>query len=455
MKRLCTLALGAAALAALQGCSDEPGLYLGGPAGPPAAIQVSDSRVDLEAGGSTTIGLRVVDAAGNTVESVAPTVSSGNGAIATVAVGGASGQWTATATINGLTLGEAALAVSAGSLTAEVVARVGPATYTLLGPASMVSGQTADYEAKLWDLAGNELTLPGGFPPPTLASTQTGRVSLTRTGPLTWTATAAAAGPSDVLLATDTKAASYGPYVGARRTLTVVPDVFVGTLSVSSAAPGELVTATKAASGPVFDADSKVTLGATAAFVDGFTANTLRFAVPAIGSTAAATLTLFDMGPLQLAHATTFTATKATTDVYQPGNVTNDCSDPAAAPDVSAVMSPTGWIYFNHNGTALGTRGCQNSGAVTGYDHYFIYTTGASDEVMDVEARWTLTGDNDIIICATDYSDCPGVGFSGGTLAELDAVDVPLLANTSYFIIYSPWTGNAGTNQIRIKITAQ
>jgi hypothetical protein len=454
MKRLCTLALGAAALAAVQGCSDEPGLYLGGPAGPPAAIRISDSRVDLEAGGSTTIGLRVVDAAGNTVESGAPTVSSGNGAIATIAVGGASGQWTATATINGLTLGEAALAVSAGGLTAEVVARVGPATYTLVGPASMVSGQTADYEAKLWDLAGNELTLPGGFPPPTLASTQTGRVSLTRTGPLTWTATGAAAGPSDVLLATDTTAASYGPYVGARRTLTVVPDVFVGTLSVSSAAPGELVTATKAASGPVFDADSKVTLGATAAFVDGFTANTIRFAVPAIGSTAAATLTLFDMGPLQLAHATTFTATKATEDVYSPGNLSNNGTLPAAVPDYATVQSPSGWVYLTHNGTNQGSRGFLNGSS--GQEHYISYTTGASAETIDVEARWTLTGDNDIYVCpANAISDACPAGFSSGTLAELNAVDIDLAANTTYVIIYSPWTGNAGTNQIRIKITAQ
>jgi hypothetical protein len=239
----------------------------------------------------------------------------------------------------------------------------------------------------------------------------------------------------------------------AVKTVVVVPGVFGGVLSATSAAPGELITATRAAGGPPFDADVTVRLGTTNAFVDLITTDVVTFAVPATGSVAAGVLTLGNMGSDQIAEATAFTATKASEDVYSPGNITNDCSDPATAPDYAAVKSPSGWVYLVHNGTNQGAMGCQNSGAVTGYDHYIVYTTGASAEVIDVEARWTLTGDNDIIVCKTDYSDCPGAGFSSGTLAELEAVDLELEANSSYFIIYSPWTANTGTNLIRIKIT--
>jgi hypothetical protein len=462
MKRLCTLALGAAALAvAVPGCTTEdPELYLGGPAGPAAAIQISSSRIDLAAGGSATIGMRVVDAAGNTVPGVAPTVSSGNAAVATATAGAADGQWTATATITGVGLGEATLSVSGGGLTAEATALVGPGSVTLTrvggGAAEVPSGGSADYELKLWDLAGNELTnLPAGFPTWVVTSSSAARVTVTGTegNPLLWTATGAQPGAADLRVTTDTKAPRYGPVVTAKSTVTVVPGTFAGTLTAATAAPGQVITATKAASGPDFDADSKVTLGTTAAFVDGFTATTIRFAVPAIGTTAASTLSLLDMGASQIAQTTAFTPTKASEDVYSPGNITNDCTAPATPVDYAAARSAGNWVFLVHNGTTQGTRGCFNSGAVTGYDHFIAFTTGAATTTLNVEARWDLAGDNDIYVCTTNFASCPGAGFTGNANDEI-LNGVAVAASTTYYVIFSPWTGNAGNSNIRVRITS-
>jgi hypothetical protein len=455
MKRLCTLVLGAAAFAAaVQGCTTEdPEIYLGGPAGPAAAIQLSDSRIDVAAGGSATIGMRVVDAAGNTVPGVAPTVSSGNAAVATAASGAASGQWTATATITGVALGEATLTVSGGGLTAEATALVGPGSVTISGASDVPSGGSADYALKVFDLAGNELTVPAGFPPWAVTSSNTARVSVAQVdgNPLLWTATGAQPGAVDLRVATDTKAPRIGPVVTAKAPVTVVPGTFAGTLSAATAAPGSVITATKAASGPDFDADSKVTLGTTAAFVDGYTSTLIRFAVPAIGSTAASTLTLLDMGAAQLAQTTTFTPTKASEDVHSPGNITNDCTAPATPIDYAASRSPGNWVFMAHSGAVHGTRGCFNSGGVTGYDHFVSYTTGATATAMSIESRWDRAGDNDLYVCTPALS-CFAAGFSANANDEI-LNNVPVAASTEYYIVWSPWTANAGISNVRLRIT--
>jgi hypothetical protein len=67
-----------------------------------------------------------------------------------------------------------------------------------------------------------------------------------------------------------------------------------------------------------------------------------------------------------------------------------------------------------------------------------------------------VVGDNDILVCEPVFTPslaaCPGQGFSGENLVELGAADVALAPNTTYWIIFSPWTGAAGNNQIRIRI---
>jgi len=393
-------------------------------------------------GQSTVVGGRGLDAVGN-ITGDAVTFTSCDGAVVTVGDGGApEGQFTSFASLTGAGLGDACVLAQAAGFTDTVRVSVGPAGMSIVGPDTVLSGTTVSFNVAPVDAAGTELTGTAAY-----VWATSNKAQLVADPAL---GTTAGRSPGSV----DLRVAAPGG-ANAKKAVVVVPDVFPGTLSATSAAPGELITATRPAGGLAFDADVAVRLASTNAFVDLITQDAVTFAVPATGSTAAAVLTISNITTDQIAHSTTFTATKAAEDVYSPGNITNDCSDPAAAPDYATVKSPSGWVYLVHNGTGQGTRGCQNSGAVTGYDHYIVYTTGASAEVIDVEARWTLSGDNDIIVCKTDYSDCPGAGFSSGTLEELEAVDVELEANSSYWIIYSPWTGATGNNLIRIKITKE
>jgi hypothetical protein len=454
MKRLYTLALGAAVLAvAVQGCTTEdPELYLGGPAAPAAALQLSASRIDLAAGGSAVIGMRVVDAAGNTVPAVAPTATSGNAAVATATAGAADEQWTATATVAAVGLGEAMLTVSGAGFSTEVVVRVGPASLTLSradgGPAEVPSGGSADYEIKAWDLAGNPLTVPADFPAWPVTSTLPARVSVTPVdgNPLLWTATGAQPGSVDLRVSTDTKAPLYGPYVNGKATVTVVPGTFAGTLSAATAAPGAVITATKAASGPIFDADSKVTLATTSALVEGFTANTITFAVPATGASGAATLTLLDMGADQLAQTIGFTSTSAFEDAYHATNTNATVSPQATAPEVSTIMTANRNVYFSHAGYGTGSaaRGAWNGGPQV--DHYFKVTTGAAAQTVTLTLSWTNGSDVDLFILNEGGTEV-AFAYSGSTTNEILTYTFP--ANSVHYVAASMY--NAGTNITNFK----
>lgn len=437
MRQLTALVLGGVALAAaVQGCSQDPALYLGGPPGPITDLQLSNSKIALAVGESFMIGATGKDVVGNETADT-PSFSSCDPSVVSVASGAGDGVFTASATVQATGLGVSCVLVQAGSFTDTVRVTTGPVGVRVVGPDTVGSGNEGTYTIEAFDAAGAALTGTTAYE---WKSSNTARLSVNlETGVAQGKGTGAVA----VRL--------FAPGgANALKNLVVVPGVFSGALSATSAAPGALITATRTATGPKMDADVLVRVGTTNAFVDLITPETVTFAVPATGSTAAAVLSLSNMGSAQIAQTTAFTVTAAAADRWQPGNITNDCSDPTSAPAWSTAKSPLGWVYLTHNGTTQGTRGCQNGGA--GFDHYFIYTTGAADETVDVLANWTLSGDNDIIICATDYSDCPGFGFSPGTLAELDAVDVDLLASTSYFIIFSPWTGNAGTNNIKITV---
>jgi len=420
-------------------CPDDTPLYLGGPPGAATSLQLSNSAVAVVVGDSVPIGAVARDEAGNET-ATAVTLTACNAAVATLTGQGAGAPWSTTAFVKGVELGTTCVRAAADGLQDSIIVRTGPAGMLVVGPDTVGSGNTATYTVNAVDVAGNALS---GAPEYEWSSSSKAQLAVAA-------ATGEAAGRGTGSVSIYVRAPGGG---NARKTLVVAPGVFGGTLSASSAGPGALITATKAADGASWDADTKVSVGGVAAFVDLITPSNLTFAVPATGSTAQGVLAFSAIGPDQLAQNGTFTVTKANEDLYSPGNITNDCSDPTNAPDFSAVKSALSWVYLVHDGTAQGSRGCQNSGAVTGYDHYLVYTTGATDEVIDVEARWTLSGDNDIIVCTTDYSSCPGFGFSGGTLAELDAVNLQLAANTSYFIIFSPWTANAGVNNVRIKVT--
>jgi hypothetical protein len=453
MKRLCALVLGAAALVAAQGCtSEEPALYLGGPPGPATQYKVSNASLTLMIGDSAEVGARAADAVGNaTGDAVTLTACDAN--VATVASASAEPQWTTTAYLKAVGLGSSCVLVQAAGLTADTIkVVVGPVGVALSGPAALVSGAQGKYAVTFLGAAGDTLT---GVVPLTWSTSSRATMVI---GPVTAdTGLATAQTPGTVLVQVQVAGGA-----DATKSVTVSAGVFTGTVSATTGAPGTLITATRAADGPYWDTDTQVTLGTATLAADYMRPITfgrpdlggteIVFAIPATGATTAAALRFSNMGSGQLQQtAGTITPTVADVDLYQPGNITNNCTAPAAPPAFATVKSPGNSVYLVHRGSTLGAMGCQNGG--TGYDHYILYRTGSASEAIDVAATWGVAGDNDIYICTTNFADCPGAGVSGNTLDELGAANVALAANTDYLIIFSPWTAGTGINNIKIKIT--
>ncbi len=454
MKRQCALILGAVVLVATQGCSKEPALYIGGPPGPATQLRISNSSITTVIGDSATIGTRAEDAVGNLTDA-AVTLTTCDAGVATVTSGSSNLDWTTTAFVKGAGMGTSCVVAQTAGLTPDTIpVVVGPNGVVVSGPDTLFSGFTGNYAVTFLDAAGDTLT--GSVPVTWSTSSRTTAVI----GPLSAdTAEATGRTPGTVLVQVQVAGGA-----DARKSVLVRASVFTGTISDTAAAPGTLIRATRAADGPYWDSDTQVRLGSATLGVDyvrpvvfgrpDLGGEEVLFALPATGATTAAALSFSNIGTGQLQQtAGTIRPTVADRDQYQPGNITNDCSDPPSPPDFATVKSPGNAVYLVHRGSTQGTRGCQNSGTPTGYDHYIVYTTGSTAEVIDVAATWGVSGDNDIYVCATDYSECPGAGVSSNTLDELGAVNVVLQANTDYFIIFSPWTAGAGINNIKVKVT--
>jgi hypothetical protein len=420
-------------LAVGAGCTTDPTESLSEGIG---AVSTSVNYVEVVVGDSVAVTAETMDNQGVAIADPLPTAASQDPTILAVSDAYLPPLAQARFYIKALAFGEGEVVATAGSETATITVQTLPGSVQIGGaPDTLGSGNSVQLTAVPLDAAGGAITMDdtlftwSASPASTITVDATGLA----TGMAPGAATVTVSGPGDVTATVD---------------VVVAAGVFGGTLSASSAAPGTLVTATKAAAGPDFDADSKATLAGASAWIDAFTATTMTFAVPATGATTAATLTLSDMGASQIAQNVTFTPTSAL-DVWSPGNITDDCSDPTAPPDYAAEASANGWLYFSHNGTTQGGTGCQNGGS--GFDHYFLYTTGGTAETREIRAEWKVDGDMDLIVCTTDYASCPATGFSGAARSEVIAA-ANLAANTTYYIIFSPWEAGAGSNSVRLRI---
>jgi trimeric autotransporter adhesin len=421
-----------AALGVGLGCVGDPTASLTEGIG---GVVTSVNKVTLNVGDSALVVAELRSSQWTPVEEV-PDVVSQTPAVATVSFVDLPPLPQRRFYVKAVGFGEGTVVASGGGQSATVTVTAVPAgVLVAAAPAELGSGATAQLAADPLDTEGNSITAPDSVF--TWSSSPASVISISPTG----LATAQAPGTATVTVTAP------GGATGTA-SITVVAGVFAGTLSAASAAPGTLVTATKAAAGPDFDADSKATLAGASAWIEAFTADALVFAVPATGATTAATLTLSDMGANQLAQNTSFTPTSAL-DVWSPGNITNDCSDPTSAPSYNTEKSANGWLYFSHNGTTQGGTGCYNGGS--GYDHFFTYTTGAAPETVEIRTEWKVAGDMDLYVCNATLTSCPITGFSGATNAEVIAA-ASLAASTTYYIVYSPYAAGAGSNSVRLRI---
>ncbi len=423
MKWKGTLVLGAAALAAVLGCSKEAQLYLGGPPGAEARQALSNSSVVMMIGGSAAIGARAEDAVGN-VTGAAVAIASCNSSIATVTAGSADETWTSTATINGVAMGVTCLTASSGGFSDSIGVTVGPAGVAIVGPDTVLSGTLGQYSTTYVDGSGADIT---GTVPLTWSSSNTARLVVGET-----TGEAQGQSPGSVLVQ------AYAPGgANSNKSVLVIPGVFAGTLSSPSGTPGELITVTRAAGAPPFDEDVAVKVGAASGWVELVEpfqgrSNKIQFSVPATGSTAAQTLAFTNLGPGQVAQNGSFTPSQATQDIYSPGNV----DDYTGAVDWDAAKSPEGHIYLVD---------------ATGSDHFFKVSAGASPRTVTVTVDWDDGSDVDILWTDEGYNAYVG-NFDGASSAKPEVSTVTIPANTTWLLIIEMYSAADSFTNIRITL---
>jgi hypothetical protein len=411
MRQLTALIVGGVALAAaVQGCSEEAALYLGGPPGPIADLQVSSSKLILAMGESAVIGASGFDAVGNATADVA-SFTSCDGSVAGVsaAAEGYAGFTTA-ATVQASGLGNSCVVVQAGGLVDTVLVSFGPVRMAVTGPDTIASGTEGAFTVTPLDAAGEPISGTAAWE---WKSSSTALLSID-------IASGVAKGKSPGTAA----ARIFAPGgADAFKNVVIVPGVFGGTLSAASAAPGSLITVNRAATGNKFDADVTARVGTTNAYVDVLAGDWMIFAVPARNSTAATTLLLSNMGSAQIAETIAFTVTSALQDTYGPANL-----DPTLGPDVDVVKSPARNIYSATSGLCSGGVGAD-------CDDFFTITAGATARTVTATLTWTnsagVAGDLDILWCNADCSAYTG-NFNGAGSAKPEVSTVTIPANTTW-----------------------
>jgi hypothetical protein len=405
-------------------------------------------------GDSIALGARVQDEVGNTISGTVPTITSCDNNVVTVAAGPTDPVYTANAWVRAVGLGVSCLAVSGGGLTDTVVVTTGPAAVRIFGPNTaattdtVLSGATAAFTVVAFGRNGDTLTGTTAYEWTTSAVANMAIHRLT--------GEAAGKSPGTPLIRIRAPGGAMD-----QKQARVVAGIFGGSLSAATAAPGALITVSRAADGPFFDGDTQVNLGTgAAAFIDSWSASSVTFAVPATGATTAATLGMTNMGPGQVAQngAGAFTPTSAFGDVHRPAS-----DGPGTAPAYTAVRSAANWVYFTHSGfgTSAASRGVLNGGAQV--DHYFLITGGPNGgSITEFRLEWSNSGgtgvnasDFDLYVCDVPTETQCLSAFSGVINQEVatPAGGFPLAPNTAYWVAASSWQSFNNIHNFRLKIT--
>jgi hypothetical protein len=394
------------------GCVKDPTTSLRG--GGVAEIQTSLTHLRLNVADSAVITATELDGQGNILVEV-PDVVSATPTVVSVSVADRPPMPGRRFYVKGLLYGVGTVVVTAGSLADTITVQTYPASVKVGGaPDTLGSGATAQLTPEPFDAAGNPLTVDDTF---VWSSDSTKFVTIDANG----VATGKAPGRATITVVAP------GGATGTASIL-VAPGTFAGTVNPTSGSPGQLVTISRAAGGPVFDSDTEVLFKGVRTFINAFAADQIQVVVPGIGVAGSVDLLLTGMGPDQIAQKVSFTSNTASfDDQYDPAN-----DDPATAPAITAngdyyiVLSP----------------GDEND--------FFAITAGASPVTVTVTASWFTGADVDILWADTGGND---LGFYGGATSanpEISTVTIP--AGTTYLVWLNLYAPGAASDLVRINI---
>jgi hypothetical protein len=423
--------LGAVAIAAFgAACKGDPLADTGG----------TLSRLDLEYAyreviiGDSTRTFAIERDALNTPLPPTATVRSCNSAIASVRSASDAPLQRTGFYIKALTYGSTCVIAEAGALADTTQVSTFPATISLTGPDSIQSGAVTPFGWVFRDRTGNPVA---GVPAPTFSSGDTtigyvqppvGSVSGRNTGLFTLTVTGTGSPPGGVSIG---------------KGVTVIPGTFTGALAPTAGNPGDAVKATKGASDPVIDADTRVAVNGVRTFFFNSAPDSLRFVVPGVGVAGTVPVVISNMGPLQVALAKPFTSSTASfADSY---DAVND--DPTTAPAIT-----TNGDYF------LVMHGTCKDGVVTDPgddcdDFFTITNAGAVPDTMTVRLDWFDTpADVDILWCNAACSAFVG-NFAGATGSNPENSTVFVPAGVTWRLYINLFAPGAASTIVRVRVT--
>jgi hypothetical protein len=223
------------------------------------------------------------------------------------------------------------------------------------------------------------------------------------------------------------------------------PAAFLGTLSANGGIPAQVVTITRAAGAPAFDADTRVFFDGIEAFIaQGGTADAINVAVPVIDKLGQVELRMTRLGTGQQAQKVEFTSpSKNFSDPYDAVN-----NDPGTAPVITANGDYFVVLYGGcHSGVASSGADCD--------DWFKIRNTGGSTATVTVEALWD-DGDADIDLFGLDptFDFCTfDGGCAGATGADPEEVTFSIPSGETWYIYLNYWEADGQHNLTRVRVS--
>jgi hypothetical protein len=423
--------LGAVAIAAFGvACKSDPLADTGG----------SLSRLDLEFAyrevviGDSVRTFAIERDALNTPLPATATVRSCNAAIATVTTASDAPLQRTGFFVKALTYGSTCVVAEAGALNDTMLISTFPASIVLTGPDSIQSGAVTVFGYQFRDRTGNPVT---GVPAPVFSS---GDTTIGNVVPAPLGSVSGRTPGLFTLTVKGTGSPTGG--VTASKGVTVIPGAFTGALAPAAGSPGDTVKATKGASDPVIDGDTRVTVNGVRTFLFGNTADSLRFIVPGVGVAGSVPVVLSNLGPLQVALSKAFTSNTAS--FADPYDAVND--NPATAP----VITTNGDYFVIMHGTC--TDGSATDPGDDCDDFFTITNAGAVPDTMTVRLDWFTAADVDILWRNAGNTAFVG-NFAGATGANPEASTVFVPAGATWRLWINLFAPGGASTIVRVRVT--
>lgn len=425
-----------AALTVAGGCKEDP---LSDLDGNPAAVVTDFSTVQLSVGDTRAVTASVFD--GRATPLALPITFTTCNALVTIAVDTSYHPVPVTSArvlVTAVAYGSTCVIASAASLVDTVQVATFPASVVVIGPDTVVSGVGATYTHQFRDRAGNPVS---GVPAPTWTVGDTTRGTVTATGGVL------SGRDSGLVNITATGVGTSAAGVPGTKSVRVIPATFDITIVPNPADPGQVVNLVRAATGPIFDANTSVRFGTSVqTFVTGsLTPDSVKVAIPDLAAGGILSVGAARLGPNQI------TQSPGTFTVNTPALLAGTATPSSGIPGTPVIIKRSGGDPAFDATTRVFFGGVRTFVSAVAADSIVVPvpgvgTKGATElrmtrmDAADVARRLTFTADTGVFRFADQYD----------AVNNVPATAPVINANGDFFVVLSGGcvngVGGAGTD---------